>query len=93
MMATFSKSFASIGGVVAGARVGAPLPAAPRAPAIFSASMPPAPVATVLAALEVMEAEPERRETTLAERPLSARRGCRSLGFDTGGARRPSSRW
>ena len=55
---------------------------------IFSASMPPASVATVLAALEVLESEPERRERLWA----STRRmqeGLRSLGYDLGETETP----
>lgn len=62
IMATFSKSLASVGGVVAGdVRVLDHLRHSARS-LIFSASMPPASAAGVLAALEVLEAEPELRE-------------------------------
>ena len=62
IMGTFSKSFASIGGfVAANEEVIHYLKHHSRA-LIFSASMPPAAVATVLAALDIIESEPERRE-------------------------------
>jgi 8-amino-7-oxononanoate synthase len=49
---------------------------------IFSASMPPSAVATVLACLDVMEREPERRYK-LWENAIYLREGLRTLGFDT----------
>jgi 8-amino-7-oxononanoate synthase len=55
---------------------------------IFSASMPPAAVATVLAALEVIEAEPERRER-LWQITHRMREGFRSLGFEIGATETP----
>jgi 8-amino-7-oxononanoate synthase len=87
-MGTFSKSFASIGGVVAGPE---PILHYLRHHArslIFSASMPPASVATVLAALEVMKAEPERREN-LWRLTRRMQDGLRSLGFDIAGSETP----
>src|SRR5690606_5823733 len=60
--ATVSKSFASIGGVVAGSEEVIHYLKHHARSLIFSASMPPASVATVLAALDVIESEPERRE-------------------------------
>jgi 7-keto-8-aminopelargonate synthetase-like enzyme len=50
---------------------------------IFSASMPPAAVAAVLASLEVIEREPERRKR-LWVNARKMLRGLRELGFDTG---------
>jgi 8-amino-7-oxononanoate synthase len=62
IMGTFSKSFASLGGFIAGEeKVISYIKHHARA-LIFSASMPPAAVATVLAALKIMESEPQRRE-------------------------------
>ena len=49
---------------------------------IFSASMPPSAVATVLACLDVIEQEPERRYR-LWENAIYLREGLRTLGFDT----------
>jgi 8-amino-7-oxononanoate synthase len=87
-MGTFSKSFASIGGFVAGPE---PILHYLRHHArslIFSASMPPASVATVLAALEVMRNEPERRENLwrLTRRMHQELTG---LGFDIGKSETP----
>jgi 8-amino-7-oxononanoate synthase len=87
-MGTFSKSFASIGGFVAGPE---PILHYLRHHArslIFSASMPPASVATVLAALEVMKREPERREN-LWRLTHRMQEGLKSLGFDIGHSETP----
>ncbi len=60
IMSTFSKSFASLGGFVAGdADVISYIKHHARA-LIFSASIPPANAAAALAALRVMRSEPER---------------------------------
>jgi len=82
VMATFSKSFASIGGAAAGAEDVIHYLKHNARPLIFSASMPPSAVATVLACLDVIEREPERR-TRLWENADYLRSGLQSLGFDT----------
>lgn len=88
IMGTFSKSLASIGGVVAGdAPVIHYLKHQARS-LIFSASMPPASVATVLAALELIETEPERRER-LWHNTRRMQQGLRELGYDLGGSVTP----
>jgi len=88
VMATFSKSFASIGGAIAGpADVVHYLKHHART-LIFSASMPPSAVATVLACLDVMEREPERRER-LWDNAGYLRGGLQSLGFDTAESETP----
>jgi len=80
VMGTFSKSFAAIGGFVAGdARVIDYLRHVGRSH-IFSASLPPAAVATVRAALEIIKREPERRRRALANAELMSRR-LEDLGF------------
>ncbi|MGH9719246.1 MAG: aminotransferase class I/II-fold pyridoxal phosphate-dependent enzyme [Bryobacteraceae bacterium] len=62
VMGTFSKSLASVGGFLAGpAAVISYLKHTAR-PFVFSASLPAASVAAVLAALRVMRQEPERRQ-------------------------------
>jgi 8-amino-7-oxononanoate synthase len=80
---TFSKSFASVGGFVAGPKRVIDYIQHHARPLIFSASMPPPAVATVLAAMDVMEAEPERRERlwAITRRMID---GFRALGFETG---------
>lgn len=59
---TFSKSLACLGGFVAGPRVIVELLKHTSRSVIFSASMTPASVATVLTCLEIVEREPQRRE-------------------------------
>lgn len=86
--ATFSKSFASIGGVVAGSEEVIHYLKHHARSLIFSASMPPASVATVLAALDVIEQEPERREA-LWRNTRRMQEGLRSLGYDIGGSETP----
>src|SRR5215203_517841 len=62
IIGTFSKSFASIGGFVAGdAEVISYLRHTARS-LIFSASIPASACATVLAAIDIMRQEPERRD-------------------------------
>ncbi|CAN5883106.1 MAG: aminotransferase class I/II-fold pyridoxal phosphate-dependent enzyme [Gemmatimonadota bacterium] len=81
-MATFSKSFASIGGAAAGQEEVIHYLKHHARTLIFSASMPPASIATVLACLDVIEREPERRQK-LWENADYLRSGLQSLGFDT----------
>jgi 8-amino-7-oxononanoate synthase len=82
VMATFSKSFASIGGAAAASEEVIHYLKHHARSLIFSASMPPSAVATVLACLDVMEREPERRNK-LWENAIYLREGLRNLGFDT----------
>jgi 8-amino-7-oxononanoate synthase len=88
VMATFSKSLASIGGVVAGPEGVIHYLKHHARPLIFSASMPPASVAVVLAALDVIESEPERREQ-LWRNTRRMQEGLRSLGYDIGRSETP----
>jgi 8-amino-7-oxononanoate synthase len=80
-MGTFSKTFASLGGFVAGSeRVLNYLKH--HSPAlIFSASPTPASAASALAALEILEQEPER-VTRLIQNADRVRQGLKSLGFN-----------
>ena len=78
---TFSKSFASLGGFVVGSHAVTEYIRHAASAHIFSASMPPANVATVLAALDILEAEPERLDR-LAQISDFMREGFRSLGFN-----------
>ncbi len=79
---TFSKSFAALGGFVAAdADVIDYIQHRSRA-LIFSASMTPSSVAAVLAALDIIESEPERRER-LWENANRMLRELKGLGFDT----------
>lgn len=78
---TFSKSFASLGGFLVGGREVIEYIRHHSPAHIFSASMPPANVATVLKALEVLKEEPWRLER-LEEISAYMRKGFRELGFN-----------
>ena len=88
ILATFSKSLASVGGVVAGAESVIHYLRHHSRALIFTASMPPASVGGVLAALDVLEAEPERRERLWANTQRVAD-GLRAMGLDIGGTQTP----
>jgi 8-amino-7-oxononanoate synthase len=61
VMGTFSKSLASVGGFIAGERAVVDYLKHTARPFVFSASLAPASVAAVDAALQIMRKEPERR--------------------------------
>ncbi|MDX1393678.1 MAG: pyridoxal phosphate-dependent aminotransferase family protein [Gemmatimonadota bacterium] len=88
ILGTFSKSFASIGGFCAGDSVVIDYLRNHARALIFSASMPPASVATVLKALEIIREEPERRERLWAN-TRKMTEGFRSIGFDIGPTQTP----
>jgi 8-amino-7-oxononanoate synthase len=88
IVTTFSKSLASIGGVVAGPEAVIHYLKHHARPLIFSASMPPSAVATVLAALDVLRSEPERIEA-LWRNTRMMQQGLRDLGYDIGGSETP----
>lgn len=83
IMSTFSKSFASIGGFISGDFDVIEYIQHNARSLIFSASIPPANTATVLAALEIMQDEPERVEQ-LTKNAEFMHEGFSQLGFDTG---------
>jgi 8-amino-7-oxononanoate synthase len=87
-MGTFSKAFASLGGFIAGAEEVVHYVQHHARALIFSASIPPANAAAALAALEVMQEEPERieRVNQIGER---MRVGLRQLGFRVGDTQTP----
>lgn len=88
IMGTFSKSYASLGGyIVAEAKVIDYIKHHSRA-LIFSASIPPANAASVLAALEIIKNEPERRER-LWKNVRKMKSALDELGFDTCGSESP----
>jgi 8-amino-7-oxononanoate synthase len=88
IMGTYSKSLASIGGFVAGdAEVIDYIKHFARA-LIFSASPPPASVAAVSAALDIIEHEPERIER-LWKNTRKMLGGFKSLGFAVGPSQTP----
>jgi len=83
IMGTFSKSFASLGGFVAGDDDIIHYVTHHARSLLFSASMPASNVAAVLAALDIMEKEPERvdRLWAVSKRMHS---GLKAMGFNTG---------
>ena len=83
IMSTFSKSMASIGGFIAGSFPVVDYIKHTARSLIFSASIPPANTATVLAALQIMREEPERVESVIRNGDFM-RDGFKQLGFDTG---------
>ena len=88
IMATFSKSLGSIGGMVAGPEDVIHYLKHHARSLIFSASNPPAAVASSLAALDVIAEEPERREH-LWRNTRRMQEGLRSLGYDIGRSETP----
>ncbi len=83
IMGTFSKSLASVGGFIASDDDTIHYLKHHSRALIFSASPPPASVASVLKALEILQREPERRHKLWANtRRLTE--GLRQLGFNTG---------
>ncbi len=83
IMGTFSKSFASLGGFISGDSDTLHYIQHTARSLIFSASMPASNVATVLAALDIIENEPEHcaRLWEVTERMRS---GLKAMGFNTG---------
>jgi len=88
IMGTFSKSFVSIGGFVVGKKKVVSYIKHHARSLIFSAAATPASVAAVLAALEVIETEPERRER-LWQVTNFMRESFQKLGFNTGPSQTP----
>jgi 8-amino-7-oxononanoate synthase len=88
IMGTYSKSMASIGGfVVADSDVIHYMKHNSR-PLIFSASPPPASVASVIAALDIIDREPDRRER-LWHNTNKMMKAFNQMGFDTGMSETP----
>jgi len=88
IMGTFSKSFASLGGFIAGDKEIIDYIKHFARPFIFSASMTPASAAAAFASLKIMQEEPERIEHlwTISDR---MRTGLKELGFDIGSSNTP----
>jgi 8-amino-7-oxononanoate synthase len=88
IMSTFSKSFASLGGFIAGDDDVVHYIKHFARSMIFSASIPPSNAAAALAALHVMQDEPERieRVNQIGEK---MRKGYHELGFNTGNSVTP----
>ncbi len=83
IMSTFSKSFASLGGFIAGEFDVVDYIKHHARSMIFSASIPPSNTAAALAALHVMRDEPERVERVNQIGDFM-RKGYKSLGFNIG---------
>jgi 8-amino-7-oxononanoate synthase len=84
VMGTFSKSFASLGGFIAGPASVIHFMRHHARALIFSASITPGSAAAALAALDLIETRPEmrRRVLQIADR---VRRGLSEMGFQTAG--------
>jgi len=88
IVGTFSKSLASIGGYVAGDEYVIHYLKHHSRPMIFTAALPASNTAGVLAALEILRSEPERRES-LWENTRRLQVGLRGLGYDIGPTETP----
>jgi 8-amino-7-oxononanoate synthase len=88
IMGTYSKSLASIGGFISGSTDVIHYIKHSARSLIFSASPPPASVASVSAAIDIIENEPERR-AQLWKNTAKMLNGFRSLGFNTGLSQTP----
>lgn len=88
IMGTFSKSFGSLGGFIAGDKVVLNYLKHNSRSLIFSASMTPAAVAAASKALDIMINEPERREH-LWKVTRHAQEAFKANGFDTGHTQSP----
>jgi 8-amino-7-oxononanoate synthase len=87
-MGTFSKSFASLGGYVVGDADVINFIKHNARSFIFSASLPASNVMAAMAALDIMEKEPEHVER-LWENARFMQKGLRELGFDIGKTQTP----
>lgn len=88
IMGTFSKSLASLGGFIAADDSVINFIKHNSRSLIFSASITPASAASVLAAMDIMESEPERIEH-LWDITHYALKGFKEAGFDTGKSESP----
>ncbi len=83
IVGTFSKSLASIGGYVAGDEYVIHYLKHHARPLIFTAALPASNTAGVLAALEILRSEPERR-ASLWENTKHLASGLRDMGYEIG---------
>ncbi len=88
IMGTFSKSFASIGGFIAGDESVIHYIQHHARSLIFSAALTAGQAAAALKALDIMETEPEHVET-LWDNAEYMRKGLRELGYNTGKSNTP----
>ena len=85
---TLSKAWACLGGYVAGVRPLIEFLMQRARPLLFSTSHPPSVAATALAALDLIEAEPDLI-ARLWENTHAFKAGLREAGFDTGASETP----
>jgi 8-amino-7-oxononanoate synthase len=83
VMGTFSKSFASLGGVIAGSKDVIDYIQHHARSFIFSASMPPANVAAVLACLDIIEETPSYVQN-VHRQAAKVRTALREMGYNCG---------
>jgi len=83
VMGTFSKSFASLGGFIAGENKVITFIRHNARSLIFSASITPASVAAALKALEIIQAEPQRRERLWRNTRMMLE-GLPAIGYEIG---------
>ncbi|WP_316828652.1 serine palmitoyltransferase [Pedobacter miscanthi] len=88
IMGTFSKSLASLGGFIAGSTETIEFIKHRARSLMFSASMPPSSVASVIAALDIIESEPERIDK-LWDNTNYAKKLLTEAGFDIGHSNSP----
>jgi len=88
IMGTFSKSLASLGGFIAGSTETIEYIKHRARSLMFSASMPPSAVASVIAALDIIESEPERIDKLWANTEY-AKKLLLQAGFDIGHSNSP----
>ncbi|QNN40157.1 serine palmitoyltransferase [Pedobacter roseus] len=88
IMGTFSKSLASLGGFIAGSTETIEFIKHRARSLMFSASMPPSAVASVIAALDIIESEPERIDK-LWDNTTYAKKLLVEAGFDIGHSNSP----
>ncbi len=88
IMGTFSKSLASIGGFIAGDEIMIHYLEHFSRPYIFSASLPPASAASVIAAIDIMKSEPDRIDR-LWQNTNKMQKGFKEMGYDIGVSETP----
>ena len=88
IMGTFSKSLASIGGFIAGDEIMIHYLEHFSRPYIFSASLPPASAASVIAAIDIMKSEPDRIDR-LWKNTKKMQKGFKEMGYDIGVSETP----
>ena len=88
IMGTFSKSLAAIGGFVVGDPDVIKYIQHKARALIFTAAPPPASIGAVLAALDIIDAEPERRQQ-LWDNTRFMMTSLRAIGFDCGDSETP----